>query len=86
MFDEEKDADLFFGDLIAAVRQQLDSPATPYVRRTFERLKQAGMPEDAALEEIAGRLAAETDAMYRRKGGFDEKSYRASLEMISPEG
>jgi hypothetical protein len=41
-------------------------------------------PSDAK-ERIAAILGEETDAMYRRKSGFDEKSYREKLAAIDPE-
>ena len=37
-----------------------------------------------AKERIAACLGEETDAMYRRKSGFDEKSYREKLAAIDP--
>lgn len=86
MQDEDQKADDFFADLIAAVEQQLASPETRYVQKTYLRLIEAGLSEESAKEEIAACLAAETDTMYRRKKEFDAQAYRASLEMIKPEG
>jgi hypothetical protein len=76
--------DAFFKDLITAVEQQLDSPQTLYVAKTFERLTTKGLSDDEAKERIAACLGEETDAMYRRKGDFDEKSYRTKLDAIDP--
>ncbi|MFC7337212.1 hypothetical protein ACFQY0_08485 [Haloferula chungangensis] len=84
--DEDSSADSFFSDLIAAVEQQLNSPATPYVKQTYERLIKAGVSEDEAKEMIAECLAEESDAMFRGKREFDEKSYRLLLGSINPEG
>jgi hypothetical protein len=69
-------------DLIAAVEQQLDSPQTPYVRKTLERLLHAGVGEDDAMAQIALCLGEELDQVLRQKRGFDEKSYRASLDAL----
>ena len=76
--------DDFFQDLLAAVEQQLASPQTRYVAKTLERLTAKGMSEEDAKERMAACLGEETDAMYRRKGGFDEKSYREKLNAIDP--
>ncbi len=76
------DDDAFFNDLLAAVEQQLASPQTRYVAKTLERLTARGIPEDEAKERIAEALGEETDAMYRRRSGFDEKSYRTRLDEL----
>lgn len=74
--------DDFFNDLLTAVEQQLAAPQTRYVAKTLERLTAGGMSEQDAKERIAACLGEETDAMYRGKRGFDEKSYRSRLEEI----
>jgi hypothetical protein len=79
------DDDAFFQDLLAAVEQQLAAPQTRYVAKAFERLTTQGMSPEDAKERIAACLGEETDAMYRRKSGFDEKSYREKLAAIDPE-
>lgn len=77
--------DAFFNDLLTAVEQQLAAPQTRYVAKTYERLVSGGMSEQDAKERIAACLGEETDAMYRQKRGFDEKSYRAQLDAIRPD-
>lgn len=77
--------DDFFNDLLAAVEQQLVAPQTRYVAKTFERLTSRGLSPEDAKERIAACLGEETDAMYRRKTGFDEKSYREKLNAIDPD-
>ena len=84
--DEDSAADSFFSDLIAAVEQQLKSPATRYVKQTYDRLLKAGVDADEAKELIAECLAEESDAMFRGKREFDEKAYRSLLGSINPEG
>ncbi|WP_367872435.1 hypothetical protein [Luteolibacter sp. Populi] len=76
------DPEAFFQDLLNAVEQQLTAPQTRYVAKTLERLTAGGMDEKGAKERIAACLGEETDAMYRRKRGFDEKSYREKLDAI----
>ncbi len=74
--------DAFFNDLLAAVEQQFAAPQTRYVAKTYERLTAGGMSGQDAKERIAACLGEETDAMWRSKRGFDEKSYRARLDEI----
>ena len=84
--NEDSSADSFFADLIAAVEQQITSPSTPYVKQTYDRLIKAGIEADEAKEMIAECLAEESDAMFRSKREFNEKSYRSRLGNINPEG
>lgn len=69
-------------DLIAAVEQQLVSPQTPYVAKTFARLLKLGIEEAEAKSQIALCLGEEMDQVLRTRRGFDEKAYRASLENL----
>lgn len=69
-------------DLLLAVDQQLDSPQTPYVRKTLDRLIKAGLEEAEAKSQIALCLGEEMDQVLRKKRGFDEKSYRVSLDAL----
>jgi|GEM_PF-7108007 len=84
MLDEDQQADRFFDDLLHAVDQQLESPATAYVRATYDRLLGEGLDDAGAREAIARCLAEVTDAMYRTRRPFDEPAYRALLEMTKP--
>ena len=74
--------DDLLADLLSAVEQQLVSPQTPYVAKTFARLVKLGMEESEAKSEIALCLGEEMDQVLRKHRGFDEKSYRASLEAL----
>ena len=69
-------------DLIAAVEQQLTSPQTPYVAKTFTRLLKLGIEEAEAKSQIALCLGEEMDAILRTRKPFDEKSYRARLDAL----
>ena len=69
-------------DLIAAVEQQLTSPQTPYVAKTFTRLLKLGIEETEAKSQIALCLGEEMAAILRTRRPFDEKSYRARLDAL----
>ena len=63
--------------LIQAIDEQLQSPQTPYVRMTLERLLALGLNEQQAREEMADCLGEELDDMLAKSRPFEEKSYRA---------
>jgi hypothetical protein len=69
-------------DLLAAVEQQLVSPQTKYVAKTYGRLLKAGLGEDAAKRQIALCLGEQMDEMMRKKQGFDENAYREALDEL----
>ncbi|MES2997523.1 MAG: hypothetical protein V4733_12000 [Verrucomicrobiota bacterium] len=75
----------FFSDLLAAVRQQIDSPQTPYVGETFQRLVAAGLSKDDALEQIAVCLGDEMENIALERRAFDEAAYRAALNALPME-
>lgn len=66
--------------LLPAVEQQLESPDTPYVKKTFTRLveKEALSPEEAK-ELIALCLADESNRMFIDKRDFDVARYQQLL-------
>jgi hypothetical protein len=72
-------------ELLKAVDQQLASPQTKYVTKTFERLLTVGVPEGEAKEQIALCLGQEMDAAFRKRRGFDEKLYRGLLDELPVE-
>jgi len=69
-------------DLIAAVEQQLKSPETPYVAKTFDRLCQLGIETGEAKTQIALCLGEEMDQILLTRKPFDEKAYRSALENL----
>lgn len=75
-------SDELLPDLLAAVEQQLVSPQTKYVAKTFERLVKAGLAEAEAKNQIAACLGEEMDQILVKKRGFDESAYRAELEAL----
>lgn len=68
--------------LLAAVEEQLTSPATRYVAKTYERLLKLGLDEADAKDQIALCLGEEMDVMVRKKRSFDEKAYRGRLDEL----
>jgi hypothetical protein len=72
-------------DLISAVEQQLTSPQTPYVAKTFTRLTKLGLDEVEAKTQIAICLGEEMDNILKSRKPFNEKSYRTSLESLPME-
>jgi hypothetical protein len=72
-------------ELVAAVEQQLASPQTKYVAKTFERLTKGGLADAEAKEQIALCLGQEMDASFRKRRGFDEKSYKELLSNLPME-
>lgn len=75
--------------LIPAVKEQLDSPATPYAREAFDCiLAEPDIEEEEALSMIAFCLADELEALEREKRDFSEDRYKLLLGMlpVMPEG
>ncbi|MDG0995159.1 MAG: hypothetical protein P8O22_10550 [Akkermansiaceae bacterium] len=72
--------------LLPAVEQQLESPDTPYVKKTFTRLveKEALSPEEAK-ELIALCLADESNRMFIDKRDFDVARYQQLLAGLPAE-
>ena len=69
-------------ELLRAVEQQLVSPQTKYVAKTLERLVKDGIAEAEGKEQIALCLGQELDAAFRKRRGFDEKTYRELLDEL----
>ena len=78
-------SDDLLSHLIEAVDQQLVSPETKYVAKTFDRLLKAGLDETEAKTQIAICLGEEMDRILRTRRGFDEKAYRAALDELPME-
>ena len=75
-------SDEILPELLDAVEQQLVSPQTKYVPKTFQRLLKAGLEEDEAKRQIAYCLSEEMFEIMRLKRPFDEKAYRAALDEL----
>ena len=72
--------------LLPAVEQQLESPQTPYVSKTFVRLveKEQLSPDDAK-RMIALCLADESNRMFIDKRDFDVERYQELLNGLPGE-
>lgn len=68
--------------LMQAVDEQLQSPQTVYVKKTYERLLATGLTDAQVREEIADCLGEELDEMLEKKRAFSEKNYRALLDQL----
>ena len=68
--------------LLSAIDDQLQSTATPYVKKTYDRLLALGLSDEQAREEMADCLGAELDEMLEQKRPFDQKLYIALLDAL----
>mgnify|MGYP001101356737 FL=1 len=72
--------------LLPAVVQQLESPDTPYVKKTFTRLvEKEALSPDEAKELIALCLADESNSMFIDKRDFDVARYQQLLAGLPAE-
>jgi hypothetical protein len=72
--------------LLPAVVQQLESPDTPYVKKTFTRLvEKEALSPDEAKELIALCLADESNRMFIDKRDFDVARYQQLLAGLPAE-
>lgn len=69
-------------ELIQAVEQQIASPQTPYVKKTYDRLVKLGLEETRAKEQIAVCLGEEMEHVMKTKRAFDAKAYKEALEEL----
>jgi hypothetical protein len=72
-------------ELLFAVEQQLVSPQTKYVGKTFDRLVKLGLDENEAKTQIAICLGEQMENVMKRKKPFDESGYKASLDELPME-
>ncbi|PQJ29509.1 hypothetical protein [Rubritalea profundi] len=69
--------------LIPAIKDQLKSKDTPYVKKTFERLiKLDDTDDEEAIKMLALCLADETNRMFIDKRNFDELRYQVMLNAL----
>lgn len=75
--------------LIPAIEQQLESPDTPFVKQTYDRLMKDGEHEEEdVLYMMAICLADESNRMFIDKRNFDLARYKELLDALPevPEG
>ena len=69
--------------LVPAVEQQISSPETPYVARTFQRLlTDPAIDEHEAKLMLALCLADESEAMVQQKRDFNVSRYCDLLDLL----
>jgi len=75
-------------NLVPAVREQLESSETPFVKRAMKRLLADGEEESEVEMMMALCLADESNRMFIDKRGFDLKRYQELLDALPelPEG
>ncbi len=75
-------------NLVPAIREQLESKETPFVKKTMDRLLKAEVEEGEAEMMMALCLADESNRMFIDKREFDLKRYQELLELLPelPEG
>jgi hypothetical protein len=71
--------DDLLADLLIAVKQQLTSPQTLYVAKTYNRLTTLGIKPAAAKNQIAECLGEVMDEILVSRKPFDEATYKALL-------
>ncbi|MEO8613598.1 MAG: hypothetical protein ABI600_00530 [Luteolibacter sp.] len=69
-------------DLVAAVDQQIVSPETPYVGKTYHRLLKLGLGEVPAKLQIVYCLCEEMEQIMKKPRSFDESAYRKALDTL----
>lgn len=74
-------SDILHG-LLSAIDDQLQSAATPYVKKTYDRLLALGLTDAQAREEMADCLGEELDEMLEKNRPFDQKNYTALLDAL----
>ncbi len=79
---DERIPDDILPDLLKALRQQMESEETAFVRLAFERLSSGGCSEDEALHAMASVLLWEINTMMATQAPFDLDHYRTELEII----
>ncbi|MGJ8655954.1 MAG: hypothetical protein ACSHX6_05825 [Akkermansiaceae bacterium] len=84
MFEEDD----LVKNLVPAVKQQLESKQTPFVKKALDRLMGTGVDEGDAEMMIALCLADESNRMFIDKRDFDLARYRELLDALPelPEG
>ena len=69
--------------LVPAIKQQLDSPETPFVKDAYNRIiKLDDVDDQEALKMLALCLADESNRMFIDKRDFDIKRYKQLLDAL----
>ncbi len=76
MFEEES----LVEKLVPAIEEQIESPETPFVKLTYERLVKAGEEPEEAKMLMALCLADESNRMFVDQRSFDIQRYQELLD------
>lgn len=80
---DERIPDDVLSDLLTALRQQMESEDTAFVRNTFDRLTATGCSEDEVLHSMASVLLWAINTMMATQSPFDLDHYRNELDALS---
>ncbi|NLK61827.1 MAG: hypothetical protein GX287_00070 [Fusobacteria bacterium] len=69
-------------DLIRAVKQQINSEETLYVRTIYNELIKKGYSEEDILDKIAEQLQEIIEKMVDKDVEFDEEGYKEKLTSL----
>jgi len=72
----------FQAAILEAVKEQLNSPESPYVKTQYDRLLSEGIEEEEVMKMLGAVLAVEMWEMNVQERGFDEKGYIELLERL----
>ena len=68
--------------ILKGVREQLESPESPYVRFHFDRLIDEGIPEEEVMKMLGAVLAVEMWEIHVQNRDFNEKEYIERLKSL----
>lgn len=68
--------------LIPAIKEQIESKETPYVRAAYQRLEKNEIEQDDILHMLALCLADESNRMFIDKRDFDIIRYQQLLDQL----
>lgn len=66
--------------IMTAVRDQLDSPESPYVKEAYNRLVEQGHPKEEVMNMLAVVLSTEMWEISVKQRSFDQNTYIQRLE------
>ena len=72
--------------ILEAVKEQLRSPESPYVKTNYDRLINEGIEIEEVMKMLGAVLAVEMWEMNVKQRAFDEKGYIEWLERLPDMG
>jgi len=68
--------------ILQGVRDQIQSPESPYVKEHYERLRKKGIPEEEVMKMLGAVLAVELWELNKHNRSFNESEYIKTLERL----